>query len=289
MRRVDVVHRAQQRLTVGRLHVHLSVRRQVAHHRSGRTVVEDFIRGSDALVPLLIEQVEACGEGISGLPVEVILGLLVIRIVDQRQTVLQIVVDTLVNSGHRSAVVLGIERRLRLGDIGNTHIRIGIRGIVGLAEQVDQQEMAVSPAKQRLALGGLELIGGGAAQLLDGFESVVGRTDGLIQSGPDGLRSLVIGRRSDVLPTVVLLLLGIELGILQHDLIHVVRSELADYGIRIFRIGGNQHVDNLVSGIELRTVIRHLLQKIVAGGKRGDGSRKRKERNYFFLVHSRHH
>ena len=65
--------------------------------------------------------------------------------------------------------------------------------------------MSVCTADKRFALGGFQLRGVGAAQLLDGVERLVGGGNSHVVLTPYGLR-----RRRNVLPAVILFLFGFE-------------------------------------------------------------------------------
>ena len=209
VRVVDIIHRAEQGLSVGRLQSQFAVRFKVAHHRFG-SASQHYLRGGDTLVPLLIEEVETGCKGIGGLLVEMVLRHRVELVGDQRQTLDQVGVDLGIDIGQRTAGVFGVEYRFGLLHVGDAKVFRRILRIVSLTEHIGQTEMSVCTANERFALGGLQLRGVGAAQLLDGVERLVGSGNRHVILTPYGLRRFVGNGRRNVLPAVVLFLFGFE-------------------------------------------------------------------------------
>ena len=139
--RRTVVHRVLQQFLI------------VAQRAGGRLAQGGRCTG-DGLVPLLIIEVETCGKRIGGALVEVILRHRVDGVVDQRQTLLDILGDHFIDANHRTALVLGVKLRLGSLHVGNTQI-VGIGRIIVLAEDIDQNEVCIGPAEKRLSLGSL--------------------------------------------------------------------------------------------------------------------------------------
>ena len=91
----------------------------------------------DGLVPLLVEEVEACCEGFGCCLVEVAFLLRVVTVRDERKSFGKVLVDGGIDLCHRVALVLRVQRLLGQRAVGYTEVGGAGRRIVVLAEEVD--------------------------------------------------------------------------------------------------------------------------------------------------------
>ena len=258
------------------------------HAAAGLPVAQDLRRlGTQALggifgrqIPLLIEEVEPGRERIRRLDVEVILRDLVIAVADIAEGNLQVLVDLVVHLGHRAPLVLGIQFHGNGVDIGDAEIFVAGIGVVVQAEEVDQHEMAVGAAEQRLRhLGGQSGLFDGldidlavtAGHPLDGLERLVGVRDGIIGVLPEVLRAVVRHFRH-IFPGVALVHEAAGTGIVVTDIVHVVGHVLAEGQIGIVRIGRSKQRTDFLLGADFRPVVGHLVQELVASRQGREGS-----------------
>ena len=153
--------------------------------------------------PLLIVQEEACGKCQCCLLVEVVLGLRVVGVAQQRYGSKDILLYVLIYLCHGTAAVLGIKLGFGLSDIRNTKVLGACSRIICQTELVDKHEVIVRTADKSLAQALLKLGSVRSAKLLYGHNGMVGRRDGTVCPPPDVQHTVIIAL-GDILPMVCL-------------------------------------------------------------------------------------
>ena len=156
----------------------------------------------DDLVPLAGVEIEAGGEGVGGILVEVPLGHLVVDVTYQLQTLLKVGPYLLVGLGDVAAVVVVVNRGDGLVEVGHADVVAAeLVVLVGLREAVDQDEVVVGTDEQALGACGIVLAVGHEARLggdaVERQHTLVDRVDGRIESCPEGCGRVARSRRLD--------------------------------------------------------------------------------------------
>ena len=110
----------------------------------------------DALVVFAPEQVETGGQGVSGILVEVVSGHFVLRVINEVDTLQDILLDETIALGHALTIlrtaIIHIDDGLGLGHVGNAHILLALCIIlISLSKDVQQGEMQPGTKDMRLA------------------------------------------------------------------------------------------------------------------------------------------
>ena len=124
-------------------------------------------------------------------------GLAVAVVIDQGNTLLNVLSDELVDLRHREAGYGTLELRLGLREVRDTEILVAGTTVVGLTEDIDPNEVGIGTAEERFTAGGLQLLG--VAELFDGLQSLVGSTDHAVAGTPE-VRLIVPSRPTGGLP-----------------------------------------------------------------------------------------
>ena len=214
-------------------------------------------------VPFLIIQEEPCGEGISRFPVEVVLGNRIDRVVDKRQSFLDILFDFGVHFGYRTAFVFRVEFGFGLLHVRDSHV-VRIVGIVLLAENVHQHEVGVCPADQRFALGRAQLVG--HFHFPESVQHLIGIRNGQILRTPRPDKRFVVGFHGRI-PGKTLFVETTPIAVGSAVVIDIVRSQFQYEPRLVAGIGRDQHVDGLFLRIDRRAVVRVLVEEVIAGRK----------------------
>ena len=178
----------------------------------GRIAAQGSIGILDALVPLLVEQVEAGCESVCGILVEMILGCRIDLVVDQGQSLVNVIADMLVELSHRATLVVGLHLSLGGQGVGQAHVLVGCCGVVAQTEHIGQLEVGPGTAKQSLAT--ICTQAGRIAHVFNSRQGLVGVCCSHVAGIPYGLGSIVVGTGL-VFPEISLFLL---------QLVKVVRS-----------------------------------------------------------------
>ena len=134
----------------------------------------------ERLVVIALEEVEACCKGIGGILVEVIGRHLELGVVDEADTLQQVLLDEVVGLLDVMQVVRGavvdMHHRLRLGHVGYTHVlRTPGLVLVSLGKHVDEDEVQIGTQHMGLTPGmrQFRVCFGILAQFLHGLNGVV--------------------------------------------------------------------------------------------------------------------
>lgn len=208
-RRVPSEHRSGARSSrlneeIGRarrLYVCLMATCAIRNRRNGIVIPQERgrIRGQrlrrilDRIVPVLDEEVITRSKAACGLVVEVILRHGIGGVIDQGDTLLDVLSDHFVDLLERTPVIAGVEVGFGMIHIGDAQIVVGRSRIVGHAEEVGQHKVRVGPAQQGFALAGLQSRRRGSAHLLDGRKGLIGISDATVVGAPDVSRRVVAG------------------------------------------------------------------------------------------------
>ena len=230
-------------------------------------------------VPFLVEEVEPAGERVGRLDVEMVLGDQIIAVADIAEGDPEVLVDFLVDLRDRTAVILGVQLHGDAVDVGDAEVLVAGVGVVVQAEEIDQHEVVVGAAQQRLGhfRGQSRLLDGGdgefafaTGQLLDRLEGLVGVVDRLVAAFPEIFRTVVVDFR-DVGPGVALVHVPVRAGVVVTHVVHVVRHVLAEEQVGSGRVGGGQQRADFLRGVDLGPVVGHLVQELVAGRQADEG------------------
>ena len=230
-------------------------------------------------VPSLVEEVEPAGERVGRLDVEMVLGDQIIAVADIAEGDPEVLVDFLVDLRDRTAVILGVQFHGDAVDVGDAEVLVAGVCVVVQAEEIDQHEVVVGAAQQRLGhfRGQSRLLDGGdgefafaTGQLLDRLEGLVGVVDRLVAAFPETLRAVVADFR-DVGPGVELVHRTVRSGVVVTHVVHVVRHIFAEVQVGSGRVGGGQQRTDFLRGVDLGPVVGHLVQELVAGRQADEG------------------
>ena len=161
------------------------------------TCTEHLVSILLGLVPLLVVEVELRSEGLRSSRREVEDRLAVAVVVDQGDTLLEVLSDELVDLRHGEAGYGTLELRLGLREVRDTKILVTGAAVVGLTEDIDPNEVGIGTAEERFTAGGLQLLG--VAEFFDGLQSLVGCTDHVIAGTPE-VRLIIPSRPAGGLP-----------------------------------------------------------------------------------------
>ena len=203
---------------------------------------------------------------------------LVVTVAHVAEGDLEVLVDLLVHFRDRAAVVLGIQFDGDAVDVGDAQVLVAGVGVVVQAEEVDQHEVAVGAAQQRLGhfRGKTGLVDVGDVQFVpasgefhDRLEGLVGVVDGLVAAFPEILGRVVVGL-GDVGPGVALVHETVGSGIVVTHVVHIVRHVFAEEQVGSRGVSGGQQRADLLLAVDLGPVVGHLVQELVAARQAGE-------------------
>ena len=238
----------------------LVVLRHIAQIGDG-TCTEHFVCILLGLVPLLVVEVELRSEGLRCSRREVEDGLAVAVVIDQGNTLLDILSDELVDLRHGEAGYGTLELRLGLREVRDTEILVAGAAVVGLTEDIDPNEVGIGTAEERFTAGGLQLLG--VAELFDGLQSLVGSTDHAVAGTPE-VRLIVPGRPAGGLPEEGFVIANVIILEEAAVVLDVVGTVLREAHRQERRISRDEEALDLVSAVELCTGIGHGIQVAIA-------------------------
>ena len=206
---------------------------------------------------------------------------LVIGLAHVREGLLQVAVNHFIDMSHGATLILRVEFGLDSLHIRDTEILVTRILVVIQAEFVNQHEMGVGTAEERfrhltLKAGRYDVIDiGRTAEVMDRLERLVGVGDDSITVIPKILRA-VVGYFRNIFPPIALVDETIRARIVITDIIYIIRHVLIECQIGILQICRTQQGTDLFDRIDFRTVVRHLIQELVAsreGKSRGKGQK----------------
>ena len=225
------------------------------------TCTEHFVCILLGLIPLLVVEVELRGEGLRCSRREVEDGLAVAVVVDQGNTLLDVLSDELVDLRHGEAGYGTLELRLGLREVRDTEILVAGAAVVGLTKDIDPNEVGIGTAEERFTAGGLQLLG--VAKFFDGLQSLVGSTDHAVAGTPE-VRLIIPSRPAGGFPEegfVIANMIILEEAAVVLDVVGTVLREAHRQERRISR---DEEALDLVSAVELCTGIGHGIQVAIA-------------------------
>ena len=226
------------------------------------TCAEHFVSVLLGLVPLLVVEVELRSEGLRCSRREVKDGLAVAVVIDQGNTLLDVLSDELVDLRHREAGYGTLELRLGLREVRDTEILVAGAAVVGLTKDIDPNEVGIGTAEERFTAGGLQLLG--VAEFFDGLQSWLVSTDHAVAGTPE-VRLIVPGRPAGGFPEEGFVIANKWLSLEEAAVVlDVVSTILREAHRQERRISRDEEALDLVSSVELCTGIGHGIQVAIA-------------------------
>ena len=262
----------------------LAQRFPVAQH-AGRLGTDALGGVFHRLVPLLIEEIEAGGEGVGRAGVEVIFRNAVIGVAHILEGKFQVALDLGVHLGYIAAVILGIELLLHHLHVGDAEVGAAGLLVIMETELVHQHKVVVGADQQRLGHLGAEAAGcnfrvlgdgGGPGELVNGVQTLIGMSDAQPGFAPEAVRSVVVDTQFRyILPGVELVEETFGAGVVVADIVHIVGHIFIKCQVVRRRITGGEQGADFGFGIHFRPVVGHGVQELVAGNE----TRKRCKRS----------
>ena len=180
--------------------------------------------------------------------------LAVAVVIDQGNTLLNILSDQLIDLRNREAGYGTFELRLGLREVRDTEILVAGAAVVGLTEDIDPNEVGIGTAEERFTAGGLQLFG--VAEFFDGLQSLVGCTDHTVAGTPE-VRLIVPGRPAGGLPEEGFVIANVIILEEAAVVLDVVGTVLREAHRQERRISRDEEALDLVSAVKLCTGIGH--------------------------------
>ena len=112
----------------------------------------------NALVPVMMIQIDTCGKGVSSLRVKMILGSIVIAVTYIAQAFFQVGNDMVIDLFHREASVILLQLGFRLSNIRYAYLFCTYTFVlVSLTKDVGQNKVIICTKQQSLSIRSTEL------------------------------------------------------------------------------------------------------------------------------------